>query len=250
MAGFSMDVQEGCAPLQVQFSAESQGQVDSLWWDFGGGTPQQSSEPMPLVRFDQAGIYYVNLSVQNAWGTSVAEDSLIVLAQPESAFDYDISGNTVDFTSTSSGGNLSHDWRFGDGNTSSIANPRHIYDSAGVFRVQLIVGNSCGLDTLMREVDLRTVRTSGPVAAGPAVRLFPNPSPGVVWLEMSGWVGEEVRLSLVSALGQVVQVQRIPAWGGGVLREQLDWSRLPTGLYVIRLESGKQRWQGELLISD
>lgn len=250
MAGFSMDVQEGCAPLQVQFSAESQGQVDSLWWDFGGGTPQQSSEPMPLVRFDQAGIYYVNLSVQNAWGTSVAEDSLIVLAQPESAFDYDISGNTVDFTSTSSGGNLSHDWRFGDGNTSSIANPRHIYDSAGVFRVQLIVGNSCGLDTLMREVDLRTVRTSGPVAAGPAVRLFPNPSPGVVWLEMSGWVGEEVRLSLVSALGQVVQVQRIPAWGGGVLREQLDWSRLPAGLYVIRLESGKQRWQGELLISD
>jgi len=248
LAGFTMDVREGCAPLQVQFSEESQGPVDSLWWSFGGGTPQQSLDPMPLVAFDQAGIHYVNLTVQNAWGTSVAEDSVVVLARPESAFDLDVRGSTVYFTSTSSGMNLSHDWQFGDGNTSSVPNPQHTYDSAGVYMVRLIVGNSCGLDTLIRQVDLRTVRVPEPPAEGPAVQLFPNPSRGVVWLETSGWSGDALRLSLVNSLGQVLEVRRIAVPGRRVLREQLDWSRFPAGLYVIRLESGQQHWQGELLI--
>ncbi|NLI99382.1 PKD domain-containing protein [bacterium] len=41
-------------------------------------------------------------------------------------------------------------WDFGDGDTSSIQNPTHVYDSTGSYDVTLIVANSFGADTLTR----------------------------------------------------------------------------------------------------
>lgn len=41
-------------------------------------------------------------------------------------------------------GRLKYEWRFGDGETSTLANPTHSYAKAGVYRVQLIVTNEVG----------------------------------------------------------------------------------------------------------
>ncbi len=59
------------------------------------------------------------------------------------------SGETVQFTDVSSGtGNLTYKWDFGDGNTSTLKNPTHVYEALGcgdsVFTVGLDVTDSNG----------------------------------------------------------------------------------------------------------
>ncbi len=54
---------------------------------------------------------------------------------------------TVNFTDASSGGNTSFttwSWDFGDGTTSDLQNPSHVYTSSGAFTVSLTVSNSYG----------------------------------------------------------------------------------------------------------
>src|SRR5262249_15322919 len=47
---------------------------------------------------------------------------------------------TVQFTDTSTGNPASRDWDFGDGSThSTVANPSHVYSTAGSFNVTLTV---------------------------------------------------------------------------------------------------------------
>ena len=53
---------------------------------------------------------------------------------------------TVNFTNTSVGDGLTYSWNFGDGGTSTQANPTHTFQ-AGVWEVSLTVTNDSGTDT-------------------------------------------------------------------------------------------------------
>ena len=58
----------------------------------------------------------------------------------------------VHFYSTVTGTPLSYAWTFGDGGTSTTANPTYSYQSAGFFSVRLIVGDSYGAVTVIQPV--------------------------------------------------------------------------------------------------
>ena len=49
--------------------------------------------------------------------------------------------NAYQFTSLSQGGNQYY-WNFGDGNTSNLMNPAHLYADTGVYTVSLVVSDS------------------------------------------------------------------------------------------------------------
>jgi PKD repeat protein len=60
---------------------------------------------------------------------------------------------TVSFTDLSSNGTSpihSWQWDFGDGNSSDQQNPQHIYQTAGIYDVQLIVSSNNGSDSMTR----------------------------------------------------------------------------------------------------
>src|SRR5207253_2086202 len=64
---------------------------------------------------------------------------------PTANFTYSASGLAVSFTDTStdSGGSIGmHSWNFDDGSTSTLANPRHTYASAGTYSVSETVSDS------------------------------------------------------------------------------------------------------------
>ena len=63
---------------------------------------------------------------------------------------------TVDFTDTSTGDPINWDWEFGDGGTSTVQNPTHLYEVVGNYTVNLTVCNLDGCDN-----------TSGIIYAGP-----------------------------------------------------------------------------------
>jgi PKD repeat protein len=67
--------------------------------------------------------------------------------------------STVSFTSTSSGGPTSYEWLFGDGTTSTFANPQRTYATPGDYAVRLVVSNPVGTDTIERQVTVTPVAT-------------------------------------------------------------------------------------------
>jgi PKD repeat protein len=57
---------------------------------------------------------------------------------------------TVNFSDTSTGSPTSWAWTFGDGTTSTVQHPSHVYSAAGTYSVTLRATNSSGSDTITK----------------------------------------------------------------------------------------------------
>lgn len=97
----------------------------------------------------------------------------IHVVAPSSSFKADFSGKPttggspleVRFTDESSKGVVSWTWSFGDGSSSSLQNPSHVYSAAGTFTVTLTVSGSGGTDS---NAKTGYVVVTGPPPAAPA----------------------------------------------------------------------------------
>ena len=146
-AVFTADPTGGNAPLTVQFTDRSTGNVTAWLWDFGDGNT--STVQNPAHTYESAGRYTVSLNASNAYGHSTSTSTTItVLDPPAAGFTVDpTEGNTpltVQFTDRSAGNVTAWLWDFGDGNTSTVQNPAHTYESAGRYNVSLNASNAYG----------------------------------------------------------------------------------------------------------
>ena len=173
VAAFVLSDTLGVAPLNVVFSDESTGSIDTWFWDFGDGATATVSDPQH--EYTAPGIYTVSLIVANECGadTLTVADALQVTAPavaPVAGFTLDPAAGCapvpVAFTDTSTGDIDTWDWRFGDGTASAEPNPAHTYNTPGIYHVRLIVAGAAGVDTL---VVAEAVTVSQPVAAAFAV---------------------------------------------------------------------------------
>jgi PKD repeat protein len=163
-------------PLLVQFSGAASQNATSYSWDFGDGNT--SSEQNPLYEYSAGGNYTVSLTVQNSDGVTDTADRSITLTEPTAtatltaipaptaAFTAFVADSnqplTVTFDSTGSTNVVSYLWDFGDGNSSTDANPTHTYAVGNTYNVTLTVMGSDG----------QTANTSQPVTV-----LDPTPVP-------------------------------------------------------------------------
>ncbi|MEL6639642.1 MAG: PKD domain-containing protein, partial [Bacteroidota bacterium] len=161
LAGFSADQTEGCAPLTVQFSDQSSGDVTTWSWSFPGGNPSTSTDQNPTVVYDTPGSYSVMLEIETLTGSNmlVQNGFITVLSAPSPAFNTDISGGTVDFINNSSNA-TTYSWDFGDGNGSTDVNPTHTYAMDGTYTVTLTATNNCGPVTTTETVTIVTAPTA------------------------------------------------------------------------------------------
>ncbi len=153
VAEFAASPTSGNAPLEVQFTDRSSGDIDGWFWTFGDGST--SSEQSPVHEYINAGVFTVTLGVSGAGGTdSITKTNLIkaagadkIEAQFTAAPTRGKSPLTVQFEDNSAGTVDSWLWDFGDNNTSDQQNPEHIYDAEGEYTVALTVSNSSESDT-------------------------------------------------------------------------------------------------------
>lgn len=158
-----------------------------------------------------------------------------------------IEGPTADFVATPDGlmttfdntsqGGTTYAWNFGDGSTSTLSEPTHTYASTGVYSVQLIVTNNCGLkDTTIQQIGVTS-------AAEPSwlsyFELAPNPSTGLVTLEMQGVAQGKVSFTLLNAVGQTALVDE-SSFQNGWLQKTFNLEQLPAGVYYLQIRSGKE----------
>jgi len=145
-------VTEGCCPLKVAFrpGAES---FERCRWSFGDGG--YSDENNPEWIFDVEGEYKVILRTFNSDGSeSVASCIITVNPKPVARFEIvdrnaGMEDNRIRFINYSTLA-VKFRWDFGDGNSSGLFEPVHIYGQAGNFDVSLIVTSEEGCsDTLI-----------------------------------------------------------------------------------------------------
>jgi len=120
----------------------------AYFWDFGSGIT--STQTDTVIYFTSAGSYPTTLIAYSSQGCSDTLNQNIVISTPPSVnFGFPSSNcqyNAINFSDSTVGFNLSSwQWDFGDGDTSSLQNPTHVYNNAGNYSVQLTVssGNDC-----------------------------------------------------------------------------------------------------------
>ncbi len=148
----------GPKPLTVQFADRSRHNtpISAYNWSFGdGGT---SAAPSPSHMYGQAGAFSVTLKVTGAGGAT-SEKTLpnYILVDDLLAADFSASPTTGDvpltvrFTDTSAGSTIrSWSWDFGDGKTSTLQNPEHLYSVIGNYTVKLVVMGFQETDTAVK----------------------------------------------------------------------------------------------------
>ncbi len=117
----------------------------------------------------QNGSYRVTVT-NGITGCTSSSSTLAVQVNPlpASGFGFTLNSTTVTFINSSTNGN-SYSWDFGDGNTSTQLNPSHTYGVVDTYFVTLIVTNSCGSDTISKNINLScstfsvNITASGPV---------------------------------------------------------------------------------------
>jgi len=135
----------GTAPLEVNFSNMSTGEMESYLWEFGDGNT--STEINPAYEYQNPGLYTVTLTAYGVYGTDtkIKENYVEVIEPEEVIAAFTVSGNNgcapypVTFINQSVGTIDSLLWDFGDGEISIEENPFHIYEGAGVFEVILTI---------------------------------------------------------------------------------------------------------------
>jgi len=169
VAGFSGTPTSGTVPLEVDFTDESTGIIDSWLWSFGDGTT--SIEQNPSHTYTSAGTYTVGLTVTNTGGSNgdVKLNYITVTeVAPVAGFSgTPTSGNApllVSFTDESTGSVSSWLWSFGDGTTSISQNPSHSYGSAGAYTVTLAVNGPGGSDIETKNDYITVSPSTAPVA--------------------------------------------------------------------------------------
>lgn len=151
----------GCFPLTVQFTDQSiagSGSINFWQWDFGDGA--SSALQNPVHTYAISGNYNVTLRVSNSLGCiTVLTKVQYIQVNPGAHADFSntnpVSCNppaTINFQNLSTGpGTLNYQWSFGDGGSSVLTNPSHIYAIAGTYTVRLIAINSFGCrDTIVK----------------------------------------------------------------------------------------------------
>ena len=144
----------GCANTTVQFNDSSTSSVGiKQWlWNFGDNNTLTTFTAPPFShQYTTLGVYAPGLTVVDIAGCTDTATSRIPIriTKPVAGFKADKNvfcpGVDFQFIDTSSGTGLTYAWNFGDGNTSTLSNPKNIYVGGNAtYTVSLIVKDIVG----------------------------------------------------------------------------------------------------------
>jgi gliding motility-associated-like protein len=153
---FTPDRTVGCSPLLVNFTSSlsaGDGTITGAIWNFGDGNSLNSIASPVSNTYASPGVYTVSLTATNSFGcinTQKIADMVTVYPALVPAFNVDSTAlcsinQPVIFHNNSTGdGALTYSWNFGDGDTSNLTSPTHLYAAKGNYGISLTVSNTYG----------------------------------------------------------------------------------------------------------
>ncbi|MEZ4738034.1 MAG: PKD domain-containing protein [Flavobacteriales bacterium] len=181
------------------------------------------------------GTYTVEITDAN--GCTMAPQEYVVGAGegPEASISVQSSTVMVDdevaFFSASDLG-LDHSWDFGDGATSSAAEPVHSYTLPGLYTVTLTVDDGDCASTTTIEISVEST-TGLATIVGPRYNAWVSGDQFIIDHAFDN--GEPVLVRIFSTAGQLVQEHR---FAGHPARLTLSNSELANGVWLVRVSNG------------
>lgn len=142
--------------------------ANSYLWDFGNG--ETSTEPNPVISFDEAGIYNIILTASNQCGVDMFSANIQVVDPPEADFEVNaeddpacvpvlMSLNNQSQNSSSHAWTISPSspalWEIADTNLTLFSpNIEVIFFQAGEYTITLNATNACGTDQFTQTIEI------------------------------------------------------------------------------------------------
>jgi len=219
--------------LSIECTDLSSGSILTSFWDFGdGSTPGLD----PNHTYAQPGTYDVCLTVGNIIPFCFDTDCQSVTVNEftcEPSFEYsgDLN-NLYSFTNTTTVGNVTSVMReFGDGNSSTFANPSYTYNAPGTYEVCLTTydgANACGV--VCQDINVYPLGVSD--VKSRSFSIYPNPSDGSFELSNASASGK-LEITLYDLSGRVIANRSVSDASTMV---SLNYD-VPAGIYMLDVDA-------------
>ncbi|MFN8144714.1 MAG: PKD domain-containing protein [Bacteroidia bacterium] len=156
---------------------------------------------------------------------------------PTVNFTYTANANTVNFTNSTTDFD-SLVWDFGDGDSSTLLNPVHVYSSTGTYNVVLTAYNRCGFH---QQVQSFSITLTGISKVEPedifAYKVYPNPTKEGINIDFSLAQKVPVKIEVRDAIGRLVYSPENTTLNMGSHHYQFNFEDLglQRGIYIISL---------------
>lgn len=202
-----------------------------------------------------AGISQSVASFLQAVADSTVFDSLAVwnidTSTVHAGFTYTTTGNGVYLFQNNSSNSTGYLWTFGDGDSSNTINPSHNFSGTGTYDVTLIATRNCFTDTVVKHIN---VVLGSFLCPHPGVDLFIYPIPAKdvlsIYYRMEG---KDDFVEIIDIQGIMVQKNTIfnrlpyptyiPDDYHRTTTVNLDISKLPTGVYCLKVFNGTRYYK-------
>ncbi len=241
-ANFTVSTTGICAGDKVVFTDFSTGYPDSWHWDFGSDAnpPSAFNRGPHFVEYSTGGMRTVSLRVEtnNGFDTKEMEFDLSVKTTeiPVAGFSYTHENELfINFNDMSQYAD-SYYWEFGDGRTSTLANPDNTFTDEGEYTVKQLVRNQACSDTMAQTITL-IVNISHLDNHSGELKIYPVPASSFVIIETDIPFRENSSLELFSVSGKSLMKKKLAA---GETRTLIEFSGYPSGTYILRIVSGDE----------
>jgi gliding motility-associated-like protein len=161
VAAFNAADTGGCRNTAITFNDLSTpaGTITQWAWNFGDGNTQTFTAPPFTHVYSDTGLFNVTLTITDNLGCTdaVTRTNLVRITSPRAGFTSAgtrfCQGGVLQFTDTSKGYITAYSWDFGDGNTSNLQNPTHVYTGAdSIYTVKLYITDTTGcVDSVIKQ---------------------------------------------------------------------------------------------------
>jgi len=140
------------------------------------------------------------------------------------------------FSDLSNGNPTSWHWNFGDGDTSTVQNPQHIYQQAGTYTVSLTVCKNSVCDSVSSTLSIQATSMAGyDNQKNIDVIVYPNPSQGQFTLDLSNLNEDNVLVEVYNNVGSIVYSDNLQV--SGSFSQEINLQDLAKGVYYMRLQN-------------
>lgn len=173
------------------------------------------------------GAYTVNVTNADACNGTGNSNTIFVTVNPLPVTDFSIiqtiNSLTIQFLNNSSNA-TTYAWDFGDGNTSTAANPSHTYGTGGNYTVTLTASN--GDCSTTHSLDILNVSTEEMISN--ALTVYPNPAES----ELNITIDQIGFVHIINLAGQQVASERIVKGNNTI-----DIQNIASGFYFAQIQT-------------
>ena len=163
------------APVNFVNASQSATTINTYNWNFGDG--QTANTSSPTHTFESKGTYQVNLIAKNKSGCADTTIQSITIGKAGADFTYTnvCANSAVQFTDASSAVPTSSAWTFGDGTTSKVISPTHVYAMPGTYTVTLQADFGSCIGSITKKITVVTRPHASFTASSSGVCKVPYP---------------------------------------------------------------------------